>query len=137
MMGAPETKIRAAFVTRLLTFPSLPSVAWENMSFTPGAVPYLAPFLLPGEPVQAELGTAGQNRHAGIYQISIYAPAGNGVSTINTLRDNLVDFFKRGTLMTYSDITVQIQKAFPGPMLQETGWIHIPITIRYRLLAAN
>jgi hypothetical protein len=136
-MAAPETKIRAAFVTRLQTFPSLPSVAWENISFTPGVVTYLKPSLLPGEPFQAELGEAGQNRHSGIYQISIYAPAGNGVSAINTLRDNLVDFFKRGTLMTYSDITVQIQKAYSGPILQDTDWIHIPITIRYRLLAAN
>jgi hypothetical protein len=137
-VGAPETKIRSAFVTRLLTFPALPSVAWENVSFTPTTgTTYLRPFLLPGEPVQAELGTAGQNRHSGIYQISIYAPAGVGTSAAGTLRDNLIDFFKRGTTMTYSDITVQIQKAFPGPMLQETDWIHIPITIRYRLLAAN
>ena len=137
-MGAPETKIRAAFVTKLQAFPSLPSVAWENISFTPTAgTTYLAPFLLPGEPIQAELGVAGQNRHTGIYQISIYAPAGKGVSAINTLRDGLVDHFKRGTLLTYDGITVQVQKAWPGPMQQETGWIHTPITIRYRLLAAD
>jgi hypothetical protein len=136
-MAAPETKIRAAFVTRLQTFPSLPSVAWENMSFTPGVVPYLAPFLLPVEPFQAELGVNGQNQHSGVYQISIYAPAGSGTSAINTLRDNLVDFFKRGTTMVYSDISVQVVKAWPGPMLQETDWVHIPITIRYRVFAAN
>jgi hypothetical protein len=137
-MGAPETKIRSAFVTRLQAFPSLPSVAWENMNFTPvTGTTYIRPFLLPGEPAQAEIGPLGQNWHNGIYQISIFAPAGQGTATAGTLRDSLIDHFKRGTLLTYSDITVQVTKAFSGPTLQEADWIHISITIRYRLLAAN
>lgn len=137
-MGAPESKIRAAFATRLQAFPSLPSVAWENVPFTPAAgVMYLRPSLLPGEPIQGEIGPLGQNWHNGIYQISIYAPAGQGVSAAEAVRDALVDWFKRGTLLTYSDATVQVVKSWPGPMLQETDRIHIPVTVRYRLLAAN
>lgn len=137
-MGAPDTKIRAAFATRLQTLSRLPPVAWENVAFTPTAgVAYIRPHLLPGEPVQAEIGTLGQNWHNGIYQISIYAPAGQGTATISALRDAIIDHFKRGTLLTYSDITVQVVKAFSGPMLQETDWIHLPLTIRYRVLATN
>lgn len=136
-MSAPETKIRAAFVTRLQLFPSLPPVAWENVAFTPGSVPYLSPFLLPAEPFQSEIGTAGANRHTGIFQISIFAPQGQGMGVAGTLRDNLVDHFKRGTTLTYSGVTVTVEKAYPGPMLTEVGWVHIPITIRYRADAAN
>lgn len=137
-MSAPYSAIRSAFVTKLQAFPSLPSVAWENVPFTPTAgAPYLKPALLPGEPQQAEIGTNGANRHTGIYQISIFYPAGLGVPGLNTLRDGLINHFKRGTVLTYSGISVTIQKAFPGPVLQETGWQHLPITIQFRCDSAN
>jgi hypothetical protein len=137
-MGSPNAAVRAAFVTKLQTLASLPSVAWENVAFSPvTGVPYLRPFLLPGEPFQAELGTAGCNRHTGIYQISVYSPAGAGVLSLNTLVASIVDHFKRGTTLTYSTTTLTIQKAYPGPMMQETDWVHVPITIQYSLLASN
>ena len=138
-MSAPYSAIRSAFTARLLTLPGLPAaVAWENTPFTiTSGAPYLAPFLLPGEPFQAEIGTAGANRHPGIYQISIYVPAGTGVSAISALRDSLCDHFKRGTILTYGGIQTTIQKAYPGPVLQETDWQHIPITIRFLTNAAN
>lgn len=137
-MSAPYTKIRAAFVARLLTFPSLPSVAWENVPFTPtaGAV-YLQPALMDGEPYQAEIGTNGQNVHNGIFQISIFAPAGHGTATINALRDNLVDYFKRGTVLTNSGVNVRISKAYPVALIQETDWIHIPVKINFTAYASN
>jgi len=137
-MSAPYSAIRSAFVTRLQSFPALPSVAWENIAFTPlTGVPYLRPALLPGEPTQAEIGTAGANRHTGIYQISIYAPTGAGLAAINALRDGLIDHFKRGTTLAYSGLTIRVEKAFTGPTMQETDWLHIPISIRYRVDTAN
>ena len=137
-MSAPFSAIRSAFVTKLQTYVGLPSVAWENVPFTPtSGTTYLQPALLPGEPLQSELGATGQNRHMGIYQISIFAPTGTGILALNTLRDGLCDHFKRGTVLTYGAISLTIQKAFPGPTMQETDWVHVPISIRYELLAAN
>ena len=100
-------------------------------------MPYLAPNLITGQPVQAELGTTGRNRHVGIYQISIFVPAGTGVLTINTLRDGIIDHFKRGTVLVYGSTSLTIQKAYAGPMIQETDWVHLPITVQYQLLAPN
>ena len=137
-MSNPISSIRAAFVTKLQTFTGLPSVAWENVPFTPTAgVTYIAPFLLPGEPFQAEIGTAGINRHSGVYQISIFAPAGGGMAAINTLAGSLCDHFKRGTALSYGGVTVTVQKAYQSPMQQETDRVHIPITIQFRCDAAN
>lgn len=137
-MSAPYSAMRSAFVTKLQDFVGLPSVAWENVPFTPTTgQPYIAPALLPGEPFQCEIGTSGANRHTGIYQISIYYPAGLGVLGFNTLRDGLCDHFKRGTVLTYGGTSVTIQKAFPGPVLQETDWQHAPITIQFRCDSAN
>lgn len=137
-MSAPDSNIRAAFVTRLQAFPALPPVAWENIAYTPvTGTTYLRPYLLPAEPFQAEIGSNGQNRHTGIYQINIFAPAGCGTATVNTLRDALINHFKRGTVLTYSGISVTCEKAFAGPMPTETDWVRIPITVRYRAYASN
>lgn len=137
-MSAPYTAIRAAFTTKLLTYPSVPSIAWENVPFTPViGTAYIKPVLLPGEPLQAEIGTNGINRHYGIFQISIFAPAGKGISTISSLRDGLIDHFKRGTVLTYDGIATRIIKAYPGQMLQETDYIHQPISIQFMAHAPN
>lgn len=137
-MSNPISSIRAAFVTKLQTFTGLPSVAWENVPFTPTAgVTYIQPFLLPGEPFQAEIGTNGINRHSGVYQISVFYPAGQGVAALNTLTADLCDHFKRGTSLTYSGVTVTVQKAYQSPMQQETDRVHIPITIQFRCDASN
>jgi hypothetical protein len=137
-MSAPYSDIRSAFVQKLQLLNALPLVAWENISFTPDPeAPYLKPALLPGEPSQAEIGTNGQNRHPGVYQISVFAPSGTGCATLNALRDALCDHFKRGTQLTYGDITVTVQKAYPGPTMQEPGWQQVPITILFRADAAN
>lgn len=137
-MSAPYSAIRSALTARLQTLSGLPAVAWENVPFTPVAGhPYLKPTLLPAEPFQAELGTSGQNIHMGIYQISIFCPTGTGIASLNTLRDALCDHFKRGTSLVYSGIETRITKAFPGQMLQETDYIHQPITIQWRAYAPN
>ena len=137
-MSAPYTAIRAAFATKLLTYTSVPSIAWENVPFTPViGTAYIKPVLLPGEPQQAEIGTNGINRHYGIFQISIFAPAGKGIATISSLRDGLIDFFKRGTTLTHSGVTVRIRKAYPAPQMQETDWLHQPITIQFTADAPN
>lgn len=137
-MSAPYASIRSACAARLLTLPSVPAIAWENVAFTPPAgQPYLKPVLLPGEPVQAELGTNGLNMHPGIYQVSIFYPAGGGMAGFEALKNGLVDHFKRGTVLTYGGVSVRISKAFPGSMQQETDYIHQPITIQFRAFAQN
>jgi len=137
-VGAPDTAIRAAFTARLQTLPSLPPVAWENVAYTPVAgVTYLAPALLPGEPFQAEVGESGQNWHVGVYQISIFAPKNVGVGALGTLRDSIVDHFKRGTVMTGGPVTVTATKAYASGAITDADRVHVPVTIRYRVLAAN
>lgn len=137
-MSNPIAAIRAAFVTKLQAFPSLPSVAWENFAFTPvNGASYLKPALLPGEPSQAEIGVNGINRHVGVYQISVFAPSGSGIAAINTLVDSLCDHFKRGTVVAYTGTNVTISKAYAGPVLQETDWQQVPISILYRADVPN
>jgi hypothetical protein len=133
----PYSAIRSAFTAKLQAYPQLPAVAWENIPFTPTAVPYLKPALVPAEPFQAEIGTNGINRHTGFYQISIFVPSGSGVAAINALVSGLCDHLKRGTSLSYGGITVSILKAYSGPTIQETDWQHVPITIQFRCDSSN
>lgn len=137
-MSAPYAAIRSALTARLQSLSGLPSVAWENVPFTPTAGSmYLKPSFLPGEPVQAEIGTNGQNMHTGLYQISVFAPAGAGVASVNTMVNAICDHFKRMTELTYGGVMVRLIKSFPSPMMQETDWIQIPITVIWRAYADN
>jgi len=150
-MSSPDSAIRTALSTRLKSLPGLPqhpqglalngwaeAVVWENKQFTPPtALPYLAPNLITGKPIQAEVGEAGRNLHVGIYQISIFSPAKAGVLSMNTLRDGIIDHFKRGTILTSGLVNLTIQKAYAGPMMQEPDWAQLPITVEYKLFAAN
>jgi hypothetical protein len=137
-MSAAETPIRAALVTYLQTLASLPPVAWENVPYTPTiGTMFIRPVLLPAETFQAEIGTLGQNEHTGIYQISIFSPIGIGTLTAYTLRDALINHFKRGTTLVYSGVTTKILKCYCNSDIQETDWLHIPVNIRYSAKAAN
>ena len=137
-MSNPISSIRAAFATKLQAFTGLPPVAWENVPYTPTTgTTYIRPVLLPAEPFQAEIGTNGANRHSGVYQISVFAPAGQGVGALNTLVGSLCDHFKRGTALSYSPVTVTVQKAYPSPAMQETDWQQVAISIQYITDAAN
>lgn len=135
-MSAPYAAIRSALSARLQAYTPAQSIAWENVPFTPAVgVTYLKPALIPGEPFQAELGADGLNRHTGIYQVSIYAPAGGGMGSILTLQNGIVDHFRRGMKLTYSGVTVRIDKSYAGTMQTETDRVHIPITIQYTAMA--
>jgi hypothetical protein len=137
-MSTPFFDIRSAFSAKLLTLSPLPSIAWDNVSFTPViGTPYLRPFLRAGRPVQAEIGEAGQNRHVGFYQVSIYAPSGAGLGVIKPLIESVCNLFKRGTVLTYSTNTLTVIMPEIGPEDQGTDWVVYPITIYYHLLAAN
>lgn len=135
-MSAPYANIRSAFATKLLAYPGVPSIAWENVAFTPvTGTTYLRPSLMVSEPNQAEIGENGLNHHTGVFQISILAPSGNGVGSIMTLMNGLVDFFKRGTRLTYSGTNIRITKVWPSPWLTEADRVNVPISIRFSTYA--
>lgn len=139
-MSAPYADIRAALADHLDTFATAYpiAVAWENTRYTPTpGSPYIKPELLPGEPMQAELGQHGRNLHVGVYHLSLFYPAGTGTLGAGTARDDIIDHFKRGTVLEYGGLPVTVTKAHAGPMLQETDWVNIPITIQYRVFADN
>ena len=122
--------ISAALDKHLNDMTSLPSVAWPNKKFTPttGTI-YIRPTLLTGDSIPT---TFADDMNIGIYQIDIFAEAGQGKAEIQAMADLIADRFKVDTQMTYNGVTVEIktvsQKAARN---NEDGWYQMPIEIVY------
>lgn len=139
-MGSPCQAIESAFAERLTQYTALNDiqVAWPNVSCRPViGTAYLRVDHSPGEPLQAEIGPEGRNVHVGFYQITLVYPAGTGTLGAGTIRDEIVDHFKRGTVLSSDGVSLTITRAFPGSMMTDPDWVRIPITLRYRVFAAN
>lgn len=136
MTGMEE--IESALIKRLTIMPDLPDVAWPNMPFTPTpGRPYFKANLLPGEPLQAGVGESAMNRQSGVFQVTVFVPAGTGTKDIRSMCTALETHFKRGTVLTHNGVKVTIWKAYRGPQLQEANWLQCPVTIRFRTLTEN
>jgi hypothetical protein len=138
MSTAVYTSIRAALTTRLKSLPGLPSVAWENTTFTPVAgEPYIAPFIIWNESMQAEQGQQGANWEGGIYQLSCCYPPNQGPGPLNAVLDAIKDHFKRGTVLNYGGLTITVVKTHPGPGTTNSAGVFMPVTIVFRCQAPN
>lgn len=127
-MSTHFTDIRAALDTQLATL-SL-ETAYENVAYEPvEGTPYVLSTLLPAETVQIGLGTAGKDRHQGLYQIDTIFSSGD--SAVFSLPDTVADGFKRGTDLLYNGTTVSIRTVSIETGRQEGGYFVVPVTVRY------
>lgn len=136
MTGLDE--IESALNQRLTMLQGLPDVAWPNMPFKPTmGSPYFRPSLIPGEPIQAGVGTDAMNEQTGIYQVTVFVPAGTGTQQLRGICKELEAHFKRGIELTYGAVAVKIRKSFRGPNMQEPDWLSCPFSIAFYAYTAN
>lgn len=131
------TQVEEGMVQRLQSMANLPAVAWPNAPFTPGKDPYFRAFFLPGEPNAAGIGTAAMNEQRGVFQVSVYVPAGTGTKSLKTLCDAVEAHFKRGTDFIYGSVKITVTKAFRGPLLQEPDWASRPVSVAFQAFTEN
>lgn len=134
-MATVFTKISAALDGHLNTMTGKPAIAWPNDDYAPviGTL-YARPTNLAGDFGQITLGSSGQDRVDGIYQVDIFSPSGKGKLESMTMADLIADRFKRGTNITYSGLTLRI-RGVSGPknaINEDNGWFHTFIEITYR-----
>lgn len=123
--------IHAALNVRLDTLGL--QTAWENKSFLPPeATLWIRETYLPAERRAAAMGTTSQNRHRGIYQVDVFRPAGEGSGEAEETATLIENLFKRGTVISYSGITVKIESASRTTGRKSEPWYMIPVFIRWR-----
>jgi hypothetical protein len=122
------TAARAALDARMSTLPSLGTsqIEWPNTQLAPQTALYYAVYFLPAS-VNPEL--QGGDHEEGIYQVSVFVPAGGGAGTAITQAQAVADHFKRQTL---SGISCGVPTLAP-PIQQDTWW-HVPVSIPFLVL---
>lgn len=121
--------IRTALDTKLAALGAI-TVAWPGVPFTPPTSGvWYKPAILPGG-VDVAAGVGGSVHQNGDYQVSVFAPSGAGTAALLTAADALVAHFDRVTLGT----TLHTGVPEIGPLLVETDWLQLPVTIPYTVL---
>ena len=102
--------IRNALNARLSTLSSLPSVAWENVAFTPKTTEtHLRVNFLPAPTRPAANHKSAMDFESGIYQIDIYAPQDQGPNPASDLAERIRQHFNRGLALSNSGVVVNIE----------------------------
>lgn len=129
--------IQATFDTKLAATVSDP-IAYPNVPYEPESdTVYIRPTFLPTDTVQASLGTTGKDETNGIYQIEVIVPRGSGRPQAV---DSIADAFKRGTVLTYNDVTIRIRSVSIGVAVftrestvsQNTAWYSVPVSVNFQ-----
>lgn len=144
-----DAKILDGLMTRLAAF-TIPAgiasrwpgytsamIAAPNVPFTPGQR-YLRASILRNTTRQITLGTAGYNRHVGIFQVDVMWPENGGETSPVEIAGAIAAHFKRGTTFTYQDVIIRItMPPTIAPGLQSPPSYMVPVSIAYQADAPN
>lgn len=120
--------------TQLKTVVGLPTYTEENVKAVPDStVPWCRSTLLPAETQIIGIGTGGQRKDQGLYQIDIYWPQNSGSLDANTMGDLIQNSFVRGTYYINGTVKVLIDSVYrlPAGPLTGTVFYHIPLMVRW------
>lgn len=131
--------IKAALETVLAGLsPALPT-QWEGTPITPPtpASGWLRTHLLPAVSKPAGLGSAAQTIHTGIFQVSVFWPAGVGTGAAVAVADAVAALFHRGSSASSGSTRVEFLTPSIAPLIHATDdpWLHIPVSVPYRAFA--
>lgn len=140
-----DFKTRAALRQRLLTVPGLPAGRqWENEGYDPvPGTPWLREQLMPAGSVPASFGGKGIGdgliRDDGLWQITLFYPAGQGTKEAELMAKAVCSAFRPGLsgVISYDGQNVICSRAEKAKAIQEPDWYGIPVTIRYYLTRPN
>ena len=122
--------IRSALESRLSSITDVPSIAYENVSFSPTTgQKYLEVKFLPTTRRPAVRGTSTQQRYDGVFLINCYAPEGEGPASADTLANNVMDAFEATTKLTQNSTTVFLDYAERQQGFVDSPWYFIPVEI--------
>jgi hypothetical protein len=133
MAVIPDRDIQAALNYALaMAFPLMP-IAWENTKYVPTVgTAYFRVWMLPAETDVITIGPEPWLERKGVFQVSVLYPIGVGFGPPKVKAAEVVAAFRANTSFTYNTLRVVIDKSWPAPgMLEDEGWYHIPVSVRY------
>lgn len=134
-MGYSEAtnNIIAVLETRLAEVTLVPTdcINFINTSYVPTGETFLQDMIFFAEPKQASLGTYGQFRFDGVFEIDVYSQVNLGRSVVNNIVKELLGLFEPGTTLTNDEISVQCKAVWESTQDFQDNWYIVPINVRY------
>lgn len=113
-------------------------VAWENKSFDPPTSGFwYRVTLLPGVPRAAAIGEAAQNRHVGVFVVSIFGQPDQGDGLVAEEAERIAACYKRGTVLTANGVQVVCVRAYRKEGQEEPDCFGVPVFVEWRADVAN
>lgn len=129
-MASIYDDIRSAFEVNLAAVSGIPSIAWENVSFSPTTgQSYVHVRMVPTVREPAVRGLNPQMYYQGYFLVNCCTPEGGGPSAGDDLADLIIDAFEATTDITHSGTTLHIRYAERDLGVQEGSHYHIPVRI--------
>lgn len=131
-MSTAYFDVQAALDARLDAMAGTHEIAWQNVEYSPTKDQlFLRPTLLPGSSEAATISTAGTDEYIGVYQVDVFAPAGDGKAFALQMADTIADQFKPVTELTYNGVTVRCMAVNITQAAREEGWHQMSVDVRY------
>ena len=134
--------IRSALETKLSNIAGIPTVAYENVSFSPTTgTPYINLRFVPVLRQPAVRGLNPQQLYNGFLNVYCYAPEGNGPRAAEDIAEKVLDAFEATTDISYTNpqnetIIVSIEYAERGMGVLDSPWYSIPVDIGWYIYAS-
>lgn len=129
-MADIHKEIRATLESNLSLITDVPSIAYENVSFTPTTgESYIQVATIPTTRRPAVRGLNPQQRYDGIFTIDCYVPEGAGPSAADTLAKNVMEAFEATTSLTLNDFTVHIEYTERSRGIVDSPFFFVPVSI--------
>jgi hypothetical protein len=135
-MAAIYDGIRRVLETTLTGVAGIPSIAWENVSFSPVASsPYVKARFAPTMREPAVRGLNPQMYYQGVFIVDVYVPEGVGPSVGDDIANSVVDAFDAPKDLTANGITITIRYAERELGTVEGAYYTIPVNIGWMIYA--
>jgi len=131
--------IRSALETKLKTWadaqvPKIP-VAFEGIAFSkPSSGAYIEPLLIPNVTSNNEL-SGRRKTLLGIFEVRCWHPSGRGMGGVEQLVNNVISLFP--LLPKIGSVSIENTPHAEHPIIDESGWIIVPVLIFYRYESLN
>jgi hypothetical protein len=116
----------------LADIPNVPSIAYENVSFSPTTGEnYLEVTYTPITRRPSVRGLNPQQRYDGIFTINCYVPEGAGPAAADTLAKDVMETYEATTKLTQGTTTVNIEFAERRQGIVDSPYYFIPVVVTW------
>lgn len=129
---ASEFELRKALDSHLDSMPGRPPVAWQDVTFTQTKELYLSQNILPTEGVTVGRAVGDSDVLAGLYQITINVPKGNGKAGHVAELERIKSHFTRSGSIVEGGTRVVISKIWASTAREDDTHFRVPVSLRYR-----